>query len=853
MATVQVGAVNIAIGATTVEFEAAFKRAEAKISQSTREINSQLVQVNRAGNKLNNEFQAGFGKTGRAMADFGKSLSMSLTVPIAAAALGVGMFYQETSKLEAGITAVERSAFVAKGTLGQLVDVAKLPGLGIAEANQFYLGLRNVNVEGETAIRTIKALGNAVASGGGGKAELGSLATQIPQLIAKNKVTAEDLKPIINAAPQVAQALMKLYGTVSSEEIQKKLEATGKGARVFMAELVAELEKLPKVANSFNNSIETFGDSLKIAGGEIGKVADEAFGLTSIIDTTGTAIANTAKDFGEAPKSVQQLTLSLVGAAAAFPLVITAAGTLMTTLGTPWNAGMNAARSAWVGFTGVIAANPLIAASVAVAALSYGLVKYADATSIEIDQQEIMNNVRAKGIELVQSEITNVNQLFAVAKNDKISKEERQIAIQKLNEISPQYLKNLSLEKIGTDEASKAVKEYIGYLNLKGEAQAIAGRLQEIQNRNLQLNTRSVTEQNGILDDAVALFGSMGQVGGFAFNRIERGAALTRTELIRNQKEADMLQQRLTKLYEGGKLKPSDITAAGFGGDIANPLSESELEKLRKLAEKQIELVEKTINETDKLKIQAIENDQERAIKMHMWEFEQAMAAKTREYEQAKKPLDEAYFEWYKQKVLALQNDIAGERGLNFKIDEIKGKSPMELLIGGSTATTNLGDKYDIGSFVPKMQEVSVAVATANAQIRDSFKNMAAEGILSIGALVGEMITGQATIQDLANSISGMIASVLMDVAKTKIALGITTLNPAFLAQGLLAAIGGGIFSGIAKRNQRTSQPRTTYGNYAPSAGGFVPVVRVQGTLTGYGSTLQSTVTQGKKNIRSRT
>lgn len=81
--------------------------------------------------------------------------------------------------------------------------------------------------------------------------------------------------------------------------------------------------------------------------------------------------------------------------------------------------------------------------------------------------------------------------MLNVARDESITKETRLAAIRRLNEISPEYLGNLDLERIKTEDAAKAVDLYVQSLIAK----------QNIENANLKktelLQQRDEVLKNG--------------------------------------------------------------------------------------------------------------------------------------------------------------------------------------------------------------------------------------------------------------------------------------------------------------------------------------------------------------------
>lgn len=115
----------------------------------------------------------------------------------------------------------------------------------------------------------------------------------------------------------------------------------------------------------------------------------------------------------------------------------------------------------------VMKANPYVA----VMSLIAGIVSLYKDWNNEGDKltqtERNLRDIRAKGIQEITVEKKEVTDLLAVARDETRSKETRLAAIRRLNEISPDYLGNLDLEKIKTEDATKAVDLYVQSLLAK--------------------------------------------------------------------------------------------------------------------------------------------------------------------------------------------------------------------------------------------------------------------------------------------------------------------------------------------------------------------------------------------------
>ncbi len=220
-----------------------------------------------------------------------RSVAMNGAFVLATSLLAVGgaslRAYAEFDGLSRGLQTVEGSAENAQKRIdGVLSSLAKMPGLGLQEVIKGDIALRNQGFSAGGSARIQAAFGNAIATSGGGKENFNQIIAQLGQMAAKGKVLAEDLKPIITQAPVVAKALRTLFGSVSSEDISKALQAKGQGSREFIQQLVTELEKAEKVTGGFKNELENADDALFQMGAEIGKTIDENTNLTQSLRYT---------------------------------------------------------------------------------------------------------------------------------------------------------------------------------------------------------------------------------------------------------------------------------------------------------------------------------------------------------------------------------------------------------------------------------------------------------------------------------------------------------------------------------------------------------------------------------------
>lgn len=260
------------------------------------------------------------------MKNIGGSLTNSFTLPLSAGA-GLSLnAYKEYDALKRALDTQEVSAEALKNRLEELRQIAKAPGIGFREAIEGDVRLRAIGISAKQSAKIMKEFANAIALTGGGRRELNQVTVQLGQMASKGQVFAQDLKPIIESAPVVGNALRNMFGVVDSESIQKILKDAGKSSTDFINDLLQELSKAPRVTGGFKNSVENMEDALFQFGASIGESIDKTFGLTGRLQNLADKVVQLGKDFTNLPAPLQKF---IVGSGAA----TAAAGPLLYTIG----------------------------------------------------------------------------------------------------------------------------------------------------------------------------------------------------------------------------------------------------------------------------------------------------------------------------------------------------------------------------------------------------------------------------------------------------------------------------------------------------------------------------------------
>lgn len=236
--------------------------------------------------------------------------------------------------------------------------------------------------------------------------------------------------------------------------------------------------------------------------------------------------------------------------------------------------------------------------------------------------QQKLNDIRNKAISSIQTEATEVNNLYKISTDANTSYTARKKAIEALNKLSPEYLGNLKLENINTSEAKKSLDEYISSLIRKATIQTELNRLGEINSKlakydnnaakyldkevnaweflwNAITTGSAIPEWNELLEEKKLIEENLKKTQEEDFNNAKsaRTIEMVSKELVNAQKVLNKLNNTKTEFFSDGELISYNAQLRAASAAVAKLTAEKkELEKSK---------VEKTVvpgKEDDKKK-----------------------------------------------------------------------------------------------------------------------------------------------------------------------------------------------------------------------------------------------------------
>lgn len=250
-----------------------------------------------------------------------------------------------------------------------------------------------------------------------------------------------------------------------------------------------------------------------------------------------------------------------------------------------YTSNLNKATKAMRLFTVVTRVNPFFLLLGAIAGVvTYLTLFNKKLTAAEKTQRELVD-INKQANESIAEEKNRVQQLLRIARNREISDETRLKAVKELNEISPEYLGNLTLEKIYTNETTKAVEAYTDSLIRQAKMEAILNHLKEIESKRIEdelsKESSQLTFWQEVQSGFLMVMGFQRQAFELAVENSEKNNQDFLNDLNTRQKMLQGMYDDLLK--ESDKVKKEEVLPDRQKGTVG--LTEEELKKQKELLE----------------------------------------------------------------------------------------------------------------------------------------------------------------------------------------------------------------------------------------------------------------------------
>lgn len=381
-------------------------------------------------------------------------------------------------------------------------------------------------------------------------------------VLAANTEMLRQQQQLANQEFEAGTSITKEYNT-KNESAQAVLEKARKGFQEMAATLG---EKLMPIMTTSTNGVTLF---MKALMATIGFVSEHRRLIITLATTiaTYTIVVKAATLAKQLENKESKISLALAKLDVFWKNAQTMGTQLFAAAQMLLAGNIKGAAQAMRVFNSVMKANPWGLLLAGIAGLIAYLVTYKrELTATQIAQQTL-NDVNQIAQQNIASEKLKLDLLLATARDETRSKQERALAIKQLNELSPDYLGNLTTENIKTNEATTAVNNYINSLEKKAKAQAMFEKLVELNKKELEIQS-SPTQTTTWQDIKSGAFGTL--TGTTQAFQMKYGLENKGTEIEQLKAQRELLQKEYNKLginiFGQEEASPTNNTNSGGGG-----------------------------------------------------------------------------------------------------------------------------------------------------------------------------------------------------------------------------------------------------------------------------------------------
>lgn len=491
----------------------------------------------------------------------------------------------EFQQLEIAFTTMLGNQEKANVLMDDLIQLAAKTPFGMKEVADGAKRLLAFQVPAEQVIDTLTRIGNVSAGLG---VPMGQLIHVYGQVKAQGKLMTNDLYQFMNAGIPIISELGKVLGKTDSEI--KGMVSDGKVGFAEIQQVIANMTNeggifynlMENQSKSLTGQIANLEDAWESMLNEIGKqtqgIAGEAIsGLTYMVEHYEEVL----KVLGVLVASYGMYRTALI-TTAVLQKSIAIAGNIQAFL--QLATSIRSAKDAQIAFNLVTSANPYVLLATAVAGLVAYLVLFRKETDLATKMQQNLTDANADAEKSIASEKAEVQRLLVVARDERISKENRLKAIKRLNEISPKYLGNLSLETINTEQAKNSIDAYTTALFKNAQAKAYQAKYDKLVADRIDASNKTADDYlNWAESTALKIKYNYDEIKGLK-NYADVLSYVEKKE-GKYLKTKEKIQQRAKDLYIGFGLEKKHIELARIDAqmiDLTNTMikANSDIEKV---------------------------------------------------------------------------------------------------------------------------------------------------------------------------------------------------------------------------------------------------------------------------------
>lgn len=391
--------------------------------------------------------------------------------------------------------------------------------------------------------------------------------------------------------------------------------------------------------------------------------------------------------------------------------------------------------------------NPWLALGIAIAAVATALTVYVKTSNEATAVTRTLSEVRSRAAQMLAEERSNLDSLLKIAKDETRAKSEREEAIRKINNLSPEYLENIKLETINTEEAAASIDRYIESLNRRAQARAAEEMKTELFLKKLEKEVEILGDNSWVQRASNKFWEFFGvetnQIKGVEDfnNRIKESLELGKM----SADQAESMRRMYAPYIEAREKEIATIQAQIDVLDAYIVVSDEE--------KKVVEDLKSGYTELGRAKAEAVALDLEAitqsafAKKIEMWEKEIEIL----KHAQSQYPATAKEYKLLGEQIASISRNI--EMAIN---------GPETSLARAARTMSDYALKMKI--FAKVLNE------SISSLVNDAAVNIA----VGFGEVLAGMASGMSSAGDIANSMLNTLADLMIQVGKSAIQLAIT-------------------------------------------------------------------------------
>lgn len=518
-----------AMGAIGVKTFASFEQAMAKVNAVSGATQSQFNSLKKLALDLGANTRFSAAEVAELQLNYSKlGLSAPQIEKVAAATLNLALATGEDLARSATVAAATMKGFGMEASdMGQITDVmAKSFSSSALDLEKFSTAMAVLAPAAKNAgfsIEDTTGLLSVLVDRGVDASTAGTALRNIFLDLSKSGMSFDQAMAAINGSTNKNAKALDLFGKRGATVAN--ILASNRGEANELADSYRNSAGAAKaMADIMDNTLE--GSMKKVTSALQAMFISIGEALSPAIKTMGAIIANLASGFAGLSPNVKRTVVILAALAAAVGPLLFGVGKFITLIPV-----LKAGFATMLGPVGLVI--------LAVAALGAAFVIMAGQASAAEAAQNAINEVGVRAAKAISQEKSELEQLVAIARDDTKSREARLKAIKKINQISPEYLGNITLENIATNDGAKAIEKYTTALEKRAKAQAAHERLVEIEKELLDVQEQ-IRKSHGA-DDWETVKNVIGTVTGGMGLFVDTTASLVSESKRLNAQKAALL------------------------------------------------------------------------------------------------------------------------------------------------------------------------------------------------------------------------------------------------------------------------------------------------------------------------